>query len=126
MIGTGTSLVEVEAITFDGPSTIDEPMGDRPTRQVTPPLPESPVPAERISTQAFVQIGAFGSRENADRRIALLRSVGIGAGFVLADTSTNPALFRVRLGPIRSVEQYDMLIEELNRLGIADPILVTD
>ena len=117
MIGTGTSLVEVEAITFDGPSTIDEPMGDRPTRQVTPPLPESPVSAERISTQAFVQIGAFGSRENADRRIALLRSVGIGAGFVLADTSTNPALFRVRLGPIRSVEQYDMLIEELNRMA---------
>ncbi len=126
MIGTGTSLVEVEAITFDGPK------GDQPTRQVTPPsvvtpLPaEAPAPAVSEPTQVFAQIGAFGSRENADRRIALLRSGGIGAGFVLEDTSASPALYRVRMGPIRSVEQYDMLVEELDNLGITDPILVTE
>jgi len=120
MIGTGTSLVDVEAITFDGPT------GDRPTRQVTPPA-EPPTPAAvNKPHQVFVQIGAFGSRDNADRRIALLRSGGIGTGFVLEDTTAVPALFRVRMGPIRSVEQYDMLVEELDKLGIADPILVTE
>ena len=120
MVGTGTSLVDVEAITFDGPE------GDQPTRQVTPPLPEPPKPAVRKPPQVFAQIGAFGSRENADRRIALLRSGGIGSGFVLEDTSASPALYRVRMGPIRSVEQYDMLVEELDNLGITDPILVTE
>ncbi len=120
MVGTGTSLVEVEAITFDGPT------GDRPTRQVTPPAAEPPIPVVSKPPQVFAQIGAFGNRENADRRIALLRSGGIGTGFVLEDTSSNQALFRVRLGPIRSVEQYDLLVEELDKLGITDPILVTE
>jgi len=119
MIGTGTSLVEVEAITFNGPK------GDQPTRQVTPPPAEAPAPAVSEPTQVFAQIGAFGSRENADRRIALLRSGGIGAGFVLEDTSAEQTLYRVRMGPIRGVEQYDLLVEELDKLGIADPILVT-
>ncbi len=120
MVGTGTSLVDVEAITFDGPK------GDQPTRQVSPPTAEPPTPAVRKPPQVFAQIGAFSSRDNADRRIALLRSGGIGSGFVLEDTSVNPALFRVRMGPIRSVEQYDMLVEELDKLGITDPILVTE
>ncbi len=120
MVGTGTSLVEVEAITFD------EPKVDRPTPQVTPPPAEAPIPAVSKPPQVFVQIGAFGSRENADRRIALLRSGGIGVAFVLEDTSANQALFRVRMGPIRGVEQYDMLVEELDKLGITDPILVTE
>ncbi len=119
MIGTGTSLVEVEAITFDGPK------GDQPTRQVTPPPAEAPTPVVSEPTQVFAQIGAFGSRENADRRIALLRSGGIGAGFVLEDTSAKETLYRVRMGPIRGVEQYDLLVEELDKLGITDPILVT-
>ena len=119
MIGTGTSLVEVEAITFD------EPKGDRPTRQVTPPPVAPPIPEANKTTQVFVQLGAFGSRENADRRIALLRSGGIGAGFVLEDRSAEETMYRVRMGPIRGVEQYDLLVEVLDKLGITDPILVT-
>ncbi len=119
MIGTGTSLVEVEAITFDGPK------GDQPTRQVTPPPAEPPIPETNKTTQVYVQLGAFGSRENADQRIALLRSGGIGAGFVLEDSSAEQTLYRVRMGPIRGVGQYDLLVEELDKLGITDPILVT-
>ena len=120
MVGTGTSLVEVEAITFDAP------LGDRPPRQVTPPPAKPPVPAASKPVQVYAQIGAFGSRENADRRIALLRSGGIGTGFVLEDTSSSQTLYRVRLGPIRGAEQYDLLVNELSKLGIDDPILVTE
>jgi rare lipoprotein A len=129
MIGTGTSLVEVEAITFG-----DQP-GERPVRRTTAPTPAPPAatpaprpvaPASSDPHRIFVQIGAFGSRENADRRLAVLRSGGIGAAFVLEDTSVQPELYRVRMGPIQGVEQYDMLVEELAKLDINDSIIVTD
>jgi len=122
MVGTGTSLVEVEAITFGGPS------GDQPTRRKTTPIPAvvAAQPAPRNANRIFVQIGAFGSRDNADRRLALLRSGGIGAASVIEDQSVNPALYRVRMGPIQGVAQYDLLVEELAGLGIHDPIIVTE
>lgn len=127
MISTGTSLVEVEAITFEAPS------GDPPTRQVTAPAPQPAAPQPQAPgnepgnpNHIYVQIGAFGSRANADRRLFLLRSGGIGAASVHEDTSVNPALYRVRMGPIQGVDQYDLLVEELAKLGIADPIIVTD
>ncbi len=55
-----------------------------------------------------------------------MRSAGIGTGFVVEDNSTTPTLYRVRVGPIRDVDQYDLLVEELDKLGIADPYLVTE
>lgn len=128
MIKTGTSLVEVESITFEAPG------GDRPTRQVTAPAPQQAVAQPQAAANVvagspnhiYVQIGAFGSRSNADRRLSLLRSGGIGAAAVHADTSVSPALYRVRMGPIQGVDQYDLLVEELAKLGIVDPIIVTD
>ncbi len=127
MISTGTSLVEVEAITFEAPG------GDQPTRQDTAPAPQQAAPQPRAPrnepsnpNHIYVQIGAFGSRANADRRLSVLRSGGIGAAAVHEDNSVNPPLFRVRMGPIQGVEQYDLLVDELAKLGIADPIIVTD
>ena len=119
MIRDGTALVEVEAINFDVPP------GDRPARVTTaPPVSSGSEPA--AEHEVFIQVGAFGSRENADRRIALLRSAGIGTGFVLEDKGANPALFRVRIGPVRDGEQYDLLVAELEELGIDDPYLVNE
>jgi rare lipoprotein A len=122
MVSSGTSLVEVEAITFDVPA------GDRPTRQTSTPAPVSQpsAPIVRQEHRIYVQIGAFGSRENADRRLAVLRSGGIGAAFVLEDTSVQPTLYRVRMGPIQDVDQFDLLVEELAKLNIDDSHIVTD
>ena len=116
-----------EAITFEAPSD------DQPTRQVTapPPQPVAPQPQAPRSEPSnpnhiYVQIGAFGSRVNADRRLSLLRSGGIGAAAVHEDRSVSPALYRVRMGPIQGVDQYDLLVEELAKLGVVDSIIVTD
>ena len=119
MIRDGTTLVEVEAISFD------EPRGDRPVRKtIAAPAPAEPQPI--VENKVFAQIGAFGDRDNAERRLTTLRSAGIGTGFVVEDMSTSPPLYRVRVGPIRDVTQYDLLVEELDKLGIADPYLVTE
>ncbi|MDA1063447.1 MAG: septal ring lytic transglycosylase RlpA family protein [Proteobacteria bacterium] len=118
MVGAGTALVEVEAITFaNQPGTRTQ-------------SPTKAVPAPTSSTTAagklYAQVGAFGSRENAERRLALLRNGGIGAAFLHEDKSVSPALYRVRVGPINNVDQYDLMVKELARLGINDPIIVND
>jgi len=122
MIKDGTSLVEVEAISFD------KPAGNRVVRQTTAQPARRPPPATEptISNQVFVQVGAFGSRENAQRRLGSLRSGGIGNSLVIEDTSNSQTLYRVRVGPIKSVLQYDLLVEELENLGIKGPYLVTE
>lgn len=125
MIKDGTGLVEIEAIGFDAPA------GDRPVRQTTaaPPAPETApeaIPETVAENQIYVQVGAFGDIENAERRLALMRSRSLGTSFVVEDTSQSPSLFRVRIGPIKSVLQYDLLVEELENLGITDPYLITE
>ena len=38
------------------------------------------------------------------------------------DVKSEATLFRVRIGPVADVVQYDVLVEELERLGIVDTI----
>ena len=127
MVGSGTSLVEVTAITFD------DPPGDRPVRIVEPAEPPAPVPAPASeprpemdkNNEIFVQVGACGDRANAERRQSALISGGIGSVFVFADEAATPPLFRVRIGPIAGVDEFDALVDRLEALGITDPYLVT-
>lgn len=128
MVGSGTSLVEVTAISFD------DPPGDRPTNRRSGPQPTTtpiqrtsePQPATSAATRnkIYVQVGAFGSRKNAERRSAALGAAHIGNVYILADTSTSPTLYRVRIGPIHDVIQYDVIVEELENIGIMNPYLV--
>lgn len=121
MIKDGTSLVEVEAISFEAPA------GDRPVREIIAAPPEAqPAPPPAVENAIYVQVGAFGSLENAQRRLAAIRAGGLGTSFVIEDTTQSPALYRVRIGPIKSVVQYDIVVEELENLGITDPYLVTE
>ena len=129
MVQDGTSLVEVTAISFD------EPAGDRPVRIVEPAQPPAPTaspvaepepqPSPGQSNDIFVQVGAFGDRANAERRRAALLSGGIGGTFIFADEAATPPMYRVRIGPIDGVDDYDALVLKLERLGIRDPYLVT-
>ena len=132
MVEDGTSLVEVTAITFD------EPSGDRPVREITAaPQAASEPPAEPVAVQPepirnvhgerlFVQVGAFGDRSNAERRLSLLSGSGIANAFVHEDTGGGSTIFRVRIGPVTEVLQYDLLVEQLENLGIHDPWLVAE
>ena len=120
MVRDGTSLVEIEVVGFG------KPPGDRPVRRSAAPGNTSPPPTTSSTHTIYVQVGAFGSRENADRRLGVLKSGGIGTAFVIKDTSSDPALYRVRIGPIKDVVQYDILVEELENLGISDPYLINE
>jgi len=116
MITAGTSLVEVTAISFDDPTVQPAPS------VIVEQAAAEQDPAEYI----FVQVGAFGEPENARRRFSLLRDVGIERAFVYEDRNTSPALYRVRIGPIADVLQYDSIVERLQAIGISETHLVTD
>ena len=129
MVQDGTSLVEVTAISFD------EPAGDRPVRATSTPPPRpaakperqpEPVRSESQENVVFAQVGAFGSRDNAERRIAVLKRAGIYNAAIYEDLGGSTPLYRVRIGPIREVIAYDILVEELENIGIFDPYLITE
>jgi rare lipoprotein A len=129
MVGDGTSLVEITAITFD------DPPGDHPTRQPMtpqsvnqsePPPVDAAPPQTMAANKIYVQVGAFGSRENAERRSTALSAAHIANVFIHADTGVSPTLYRVRIGPIHDVIQYDVIVEELENIGIPDPYLLTE
>ena len=115
MVTDGTSLVEVEAISYDAPPAARTQVASA-----------TPKPAPQRDSGVFVQVGAFGDASNARRRYRQLRESGIGHAFVQEDRSSSPPLFRVRIGPIANVAEYDNLVARLGRLGITETHLVTD
>ena len=128
MVRDGTSLVEVTAINFD------EPSRDRPVRRSTPAVASSP-PAVDVeadespaitSNMVYVQVGAFGDRRNAERRLGALSLAGIEKAFIHEERTPERTLYRVRIGPVDDVIQYDILVEELENIGITDPYLITE
>ena len=141
MITDGTSLVEVSAISFDKPPAQQaapvETVAAAETAEAaemvetakTVETAEAVIadePAEVPAETVFLQVGAFGEPENARRRFNQLRDVGIDKAFVHEDTSTSPALYRVRIGPIADVHHYDSIVEQLQSNGISETHLVTE
>ena len=95
MLREGTSLVEVRAL---------DPGGVIPA-----PPPPAPI---------YAQAGAFASVDNANR----LRDQLLGAGFqgvsVFQARRAGEPLYRVRVGPIATVDQFDSLVARLETEGV--------
>jgi rare lipoprotein A len=108
MLRTGTTLVEVRALEPDG----------------APPPAPPPQPAARLAL--YAQAGAFASEANANRLRERLAQAGIAGAFVRRDEVKGQALYRVRIGPIGSVEEYDALSARLRELGIGEARLALD
>lgn len=105
MLGTGTALVDVRAITPDNPAVL--------TRAA-----ESPPP------MLYVQVGAFAQRGNADQVLARLQAAGVAGAFVFGPPVTRSPLYRVRIGPVSGVPEFDRLIAQLTALGFPGARLV--
>ena len=106
MLRDGTTLVEVRSLTPGVPDVL--------TRSA-----ESPPPA------LYVQAGAFADAGNAQRLLGRLRGAGLSSAFVVAP-QTGSHLYRVRLGPVASVAEFDQLAARLTALGVADARLALD
>jgi len=82
------------------------------------PPPRAPV--------MFVQVGAFASRENADRVRAKLVSDLKRPVRVESGQTNGRELHRVRVGPIGSVDEADLLVARLEGIGVTNPRVVVD
>ncbi|MBV9621847.1 MAG: septal ring lytic transglycosylase RlpA family protein [Gammaproteobacteria bacterium] len=107
MVREGTTLVEVRALTPGVPDEL--------TRSAA-----SPPPA------LYVQAGAFAAADHAARLTDRLHAAGLASAFVVPPLNGGSHLYRVRLGPVTSVAEYDALAARLSSLGIANARLAND
>jgi len=73
-----------------------------------------------------VQAGAFAAPDNAQRLAAKLRSEGYTQVFVRDDLIAGRKLYRVRIGPIPDVPQFDRIVAALEQEGVRDAHLALD
>lgn len=107
MLRKGTAMVEVRAID--------------PTVPTVPTAPTAPAaPAAAPVTALFIQAGAFAVHANAEHLVSKLQREGYANAFVRGDEVAGRILYRVRIGPVASVEAYDRIVGALAEIGLAD------
>ena len=107
MVRDGTTLVEVRTLT---PGVPDELARSA----------QSPPPS------LYVQAGAFADVHNAQRMLERLHAAGLSSAVVLSPLEDRTRLYRVRLGPVGSVAEFDALAARLAELGIPGAFLALD
>ena len=90
-----------------------------------PPLPEKVnIVRPASSTRIFVQAGAFAMRDNAQRLQA--RIAPLGGVQVTTASIKGIEMYRVRLGPLASVEEADQLLARVVDSGYPEARIVVD
>ncbi|MDC1120671.1 septal ring lytic transglycosylase RlpA family protein [Alphaproteobacteria bacterium] len=77
-----------------------------------------------VSTQIWVQVGAFHSESNAASVLAQLANVGNGE--VSAFSKAGQTLHRVRLGPVQDVSAADKLLDGVVKTGFSGARIIVD
>jgi rare lipoprotein A len=112
IIGQGTGMVEVRAITA----------GDAPVTTATPVQ----YPAQTGPVGLYLQVGAFSTSESAEQlRLKLQQQIG-DAVLIVPFKKSEGYLYRVRVGPLANVEYGDSLASRLVGLGFNDAHIVIE
>jgi len=107
MVRDGTAMVEVRALSPGVPDVLGRS-------------------AESPPAALYLQTGAFADPGNAERELAQLHAAGLTSAFVVPPLEGRTRLYRVRIGPVASVAEFDVLSARLAALGMANARLVTD
>lgn len=131
IITAGTAMVEVEAVdmAYTGPITAVAPAAGATPAPVPEAAPAAPVAvaaaAPPAATRMYVQVGAFGERQNASNLAAQLADSGLEQVSVESSADA-PPVYRVRIGPFATVSDYDRILAQVEDLQIRDTHLVVD
>lgn len=114
----GTGLVEVEAIDPDHP--------DRRPSPASAPTVTTAAAAKSGKAKLYLQIGSFGSRDNAERVAAALKSAHIEPIRIDTVNVDGNRIHRVRVGPLAGAERADALTPRVEQLGLGAPRVVVE
>lgn len=96
----------------------------QPTTQTAQQTAESNEIKASTGVSYYVQLGAFGDRANAEALNTKLS--GIHRSRVFEATVNGKTFYRVRLGPVYTVDQADRLVDDSARKGFKNGIIVVE
>ena len=106
------------------------PQAAAPADAVQPPAAASDssggVSTVSVPRALFIQAGAFSDPKNAERLMEKLRGGGYGTVFVRDNEIAGRRMYRVRIGPVPDVAEFDRIVAALERAGINDAHLALD
>ena len=145
ILGTGTGIVEVDAVSPEDTGTQYAGVKTFPLQIISSAaaaeaLPPSQAKAEALPpTQAkagvpklYLQVGAFTQRENAVQLRDRLEHEALRPVFVQSAQTRNGGapgatpIYRVRIGPLTNVEESDRLTQRAARLGVTNVMIVVE
>jgi len=147
MLRNGTAMVEVrslDAVPPEAAPKLDAPLTAAASTSaaappIAAPLTAGPLTAEPVADSAgesasvvsvpaalFIQAGAFSDPKNAERLVEKLRGGGYGKVFVRDNEIAGRRMYRVRIGPVPGVAEFDRIVAALERVGITDAHLALD
>jgi rare lipoprotein A len=113
IVQKGTGLVEVRALDPNHPQLASiTPLRNANTLVTNP--------------QMYIQVGAFASRQNAERLQIRLEPHQLGKISIIPSNHQKKPIFRVRIGPLASVELADQTTKRLNNMGMREYQIVID
>lgn len=125
----GTGLVEVEAIDPDHPErravAVERPAQPRTRARVVAPETDA-TPRTSGTARLYLQIGSFGSRDNAERVAAALTTARIEPVRIDTVNISGNSVHRVRVGPLAGADRADALTPRVQQLGFGAPRVVVD
>jgi rare lipoprotein A len=121
MLRNGTAMVEIRTVDPTAtPAAAPPAVATAAAAEGVAPVAETPAPA------LFVQAGAFADPANAERLAERLRGGNYGKVFVRDDRIAGRRMYRVRIGPVPDVAEFDRVVAALERAGISDAHLALD
>ncbi|MFA5626910.1 MAG: septal ring lytic transglycosylase RlpA family protein [Thiohalomonadaceae bacterium] len=120
IVGTGTGLVEVRALTPGKPVPSASLIAQAGTPAISNPSNNSNF------VKLYLQIGAFVSRNNAEQLRSRLNTEALPPVHIMQASNNSSAIYRVRVGPIDNVDEADRLAERIKTLGVGTPHVVID
>ena len=137
MLRNGTAMVEVRILEpasgapsaaplTSTPITAAAESADSPPPQAAPDAVAGAVSTVPVPRALFIQAGAFSDPKNADRLMDKLRGGGYGKVFVRDNEIAGRRMYRVRIGPVPNVAEFDRIVAALERVGVNDAHLALD
>jgi len=135
ILGTGTGVVEVEAVSPEEPETQVAQVKTYPLQVIAPAAAAEELPksqAAAASPKLYLQVGAFTQWDNAANLRNRLEREALRPISIQSSQAANgngpdaTRVYRVRVGPLTNVEEGDRLTERAAQLGVPDARIVVE